>query len=58
MPTFATDQELDRLESGRQTREAWAAYRAALRDLEGREYEDAEASAWERLQRRLAQISR
>lgn len=53
---FATDQELDRLEAERQTREAWSAYRAALGDLEGREYETAEEAAWDRLQRRLSEI--
>jgi hypothetical protein len=58
MPAFATDQELDRLEAERQTREAWSAYRAALDDLEGKEYEAAEEAAWDRLQRRLAEIPR
>jgi hypothetical protein len=52
MPTYATDHELDRLEV---EREAWSAYRAALVDLEGRQYEDAEAEAWERLQQRLTE---
>jgi hypothetical protein len=51
MPTFAADQELDRLEV---EREAWTAYRAALAALTGREYELAEEEAWEHLQRRLA----
>jgi hypothetical protein len=55
MPTFAADQELDRLEA---EREAWSAYRASLAGLEGREYELAEEEAWEELQRRLAEISR
>ncbi|HEU4656499.1 MAG TPA: hypothetical protein VFR97_03200 [Capillimicrobium sp.] len=55
MPTFAADQELDRLEV---EREAWSAYRAALDGLEGRDYELAEEEAWERLQRRLADLPR
>ena len=45
-------------ESQRRTRHAWASYNASLRDLEGREYEEAEAQAWDRLQRRLAEIQR
>ena len=59
MPTFAADPdaELDRQEADRRTREAWGAYRAALRDLQGREYEDAESAAWDRLQRRLAELA-
>lgn len=52
MPTFATDQELDRLEV---ERAAWSAYSAALVDLQGKQYEDAEAEAWDRLQQRLAE---
>ncbi len=39
------------------TREAWDAYRRSLRDLSGRDYEDAERVSWEDLQRRLRQIS-
>jgi hypothetical protein len=55
MPTFAADQELDRLEA---EREAWSVYAAALEDLKGREYEDAEDLAWRSLQQRLAGIRR
>jgi hypothetical protein len=55
MPTYATDQELDRLEV---EREAWSAYRTALVDLEGKQYEEAEAEAWDRLQQRLAESAR
>ena len=36
---------------------AWARYRDDLRELEGREYEDAEGASWERLQRRLQEIA-
>jgi hypothetical protein len=39
-------------------REAWDRYRDDLRDLEGREYEDAEGRSWDRLQRRLDEIAR
>jgi len=38
--------------------EAWDRYRDDLRELEGREYEDAEDRSWERLQRRLSEIAR
>ena len=38
--------------------EAWDAYRQDLRDLAGREYEDAEDASWERLQERLREIER
>jgi len=39
------------------TREAWDAYRRSLRDLSGRDYEDAERESWEKLQHRLQEIS-
>lgn len=60
MPAFATDQDaaLEREEVARRTRDAWVAYGASLRDLAGREYEEAEAHAWERLQRRLGELAR
>ena len=45
-------------EEERRVREAWAAYREDVRELEGREYEDAEDEAWARLQRRLEEIRR
>ena len=45
-------------EEERRVREAWAAYREDVRALEGREYEDAAAEAWARLQRRLEEIRR
>lgn len=37
-------------------RRAWGVYREALRDLEPASYEEAEGRAWERLQRRLAEL--
>jgi hypothetical protein len=37
---------------------AWGSYREDLRDLAGREYEDAEKESWERLQERLEEIAR
>jgi hypothetical protein len=36
---------------------AWARYRDDLRELDGREYEDAEDASWDRLQRRLREIA-
>ena len=37
--------------------EAWDRYRDDLRELQGREYEDAEDRSWELLQRRLREIA-
>jgi hypothetical protein len=38
--------------------EAWARYQDDLRELEGREYEEAEGASWDRLQQRLREIAR
>jgi hypothetical protein len=38
------------------TLHAWTAYRDSLRDLTGREYDEAEHHSWERLQRKLRQL--
>ncbi|MDX6723789.1 MAG: hypothetical protein QOD44_990 [Solirubrobacteraceae bacterium] len=38
-------------------RDAWAQYREDLRDLDGKEYVDAEDRSWARLQRRLDEIA-
>ena len=37
-------------------RRAWADYTEDLRDLEGRDYEDAEGQSWDRLQRKLKNL--
>jgi hypothetical protein len=37
-------------------REAWSRYSAGLRELEGRDYDDAETEAWAQLQRDLRAI--
>jgi hypothetical protein len=37
-------------------REAWAAYRESLRDLEGAEYEEAERVSWARLETTLRDL--
>jgi hypothetical protein len=55
MMAYTTDQELERLEF---EREAWVLYRATLADLEGKAYEEAEPTAWDVLQQRLAEIAR
>ena len=48
----------DRLEELAEVeREAWTDYRESLRDLEGRDYEVAEAASWEELQRTLAEVA-
>jgi hypothetical protein len=52
MTTFAPhDSALDE-----RTRKAWSAYRDGLADLTGRNYDDAEAEAWDRLQDALGEI--
>ncbi len=38
------------------TQEAWATYSDTLRDLTGRDYDEAEAEAWDRLQRELRDL--
>lgn len=52
MTTFAPqDPALDE-----RTRQAWSAYRDGLTDLTGRNYDNAEAEAWEHLQAELEAI--
>jgi len=43
-------------ELAEQEREAWSEYRERLRDLEGRDYEEAEAASWDTLQDSLAEV--
>ncbi|MDQ6751772.1 MAG: hypothetical protein M3Z33_13610 [Actinomycetota bacterium] len=38
------------------TRRAWTAYRESLRDLSGRDYDEAEDRSWTHLQRKLEQL--
>ena len=54
MTTITPDrlEELAELE-----RNAWTEYRESLRDLEGRDYELAEASSWEDLQELLTEVA-
>jgi hypothetical protein len=39
-----------------QTRAAWAEYTEELRELQGRDYEEAEDESWDRLQKTLKQL--
>jgi hypothetical protein len=58
MPTFTPNRiqarKLKELDE-RRTR-AWGAYRDSLRELHGRDYEDAERRSWDRLQRKLKEL--
>jgi hypothetical protein len=55
MTTFISDQaQLAALEQ--REREAWATYTETLRDLQGKDYEDAEDESWDRLQKTLKQL--
>jgi hypothetical protein len=57
MTTYISDQQAQRLaDIESRTRRAWADYTEELRELEGRDYEEAEDQAWGRLQKRLKQL--
>lgn len=58
MTTYAPN-ETDMLlaELDERERAAWANYSDGLRDLGGREYADAEAGAWDELQRALRDVT-
>jgi hypothetical protein len=57
MTTYISDQQAARLaEIDVHTREAWADYTEDLRELKGRDYEEAEDQSWDRLQQRLKQL--
>jgi hypothetical protein len=57
MTTYISDQQAQRLaDIESRTRQAWADYTDGLRELEGRDYEEAEDQAWDRLQKRLKQL--
>ena len=58
MPTAAprSREALTREEIDERTSHAWGAYRDSLRELSGREYDEAEYRSWERLQRKLRQL--
>jgi hypothetical protein len=55
MPTFISDQaQLAAIDE--RTRQAWAMYTETLRDLQGKDYEDAEDESWDLLQKTLRQL--
>jgi ppGpp synthetase/RelA/SpoT-type nucleotidyltranferase len=57
MTTYISDQQAQRLaEIDVRTRHAWADYTEELRELKGRDYEEAEDQSWDRLQQRLKQL--
>ena len=58
MTTFTQDERDRRLaDLDERTRRAWADYTEALRELEGRDYEDAEDESWDRLQEQLRELA-
>jgi hypothetical protein len=57
MTTYISDQHARKLaDLDERTRQAWTAYNDSLRDLQGRDYEEAEDESWGRLQKRLKQL--
>jgi hypothetical protein len=55
-PVAPDTEQLQELEA--ETRQAWVAYSAHLRELTGDEYERAESECWEELQVELARLER
>ena len=57
MTTYISDQQAQQLaDIESRTRRAWAEYTEELRELKGRDYEEAEDESWARLQKRLKQL--
>jgi hypothetical protein len=57
MTTYISDQQAQRLaQIDHRTREAWADYTDELRELQGRDYEEAEDESWDRLQKKLKEL--
>jgi len=58
MTTLSPDHDgpLKLRELNERTLRAWTTYRESLRDLVGRDYEEAEHRSWERLQRKLREL--
>ncbi|MDX6667587.1 MAG: hypothetical protein QOK04_967 [Solirubrobacteraceae bacterium] len=50
------DETAKRTELDERTRRAWTTYRDSLRDLSGKDYDDAERRSWDRLQRKLTEL--
>ena len=58
MTTYAPDETGRRLEElADRERQAWQDYREGLRELEGRDYDEAEPTSWEDLQRTLQDVA-
>lgn len=59
MPTFATPQDTERRreELDALIRAAWAEYSEALRELDGRAYDDTESASWQQLQTTLRRLA-
>jgi hypothetical protein len=55
MTTIATDRTQDEL--AQRERDAWSRYSERLRDLHGRDYDDAERDSWAELQADLRLIT-
>jgi hypothetical protein len=54
MTSLTPDKREERLaDIGVREREAWETYQESLRNLQGRDYEEAEDQSWDRLQKRL-----
>ena len=54
MTSLTPDKREERLaDIDAREREAWESYQESLRDLQGRDYEEAEDQSWDRLQKRL-----
>jgi len=58
MTTFAAQPETERrlAELDASVRSAWTSYSEELRELEGADYDDAEAAAWDQLQATLREL--
>ena len=57
MTTYISDQHARKLaDLDERTRQAWTVYNESLRDLQGRDYEEAEDESWGRLQKMLRQL--
>ena len=54
MTSLTPDKREERLaDIDARERAAWESYQESLRDLQGRDYEEAEDQSWDRLQKRL-----
>jgi hypothetical protein len=58
MTTYAPDETGRRLEElADRERQAWQDYREGLRELEGRDYDEAESASWDDLQKALQDVA-